>query len=256
MPKKETGVYETFTQNLNPIRVKNCSHACVYCYMNPIKQNAKEGVFKTGFYPTTLIKKSKMKNRSFFLCTSCDIFDPQVPDEWIIETINIIKREFNRSNTFCMLTKNPKRYMDFLDIIPHSWLLGCTIETDAEELISRYSKATSTRNRIDWMKWVKQKHPNIFVMLEPLMLFTSRFTKTIRSIKPNYVVIGANSRKDLVLPEPTTKSLKKLINDLRKADYIVIVKSNIERLGVKSVVGYLNKDNTKFRWKQTQRSLF
>lgn len=249
--KKKSGVYETFTDRLNPIYVP-CSN-CKYCYMIPLIKRFPDK-FKLGFFIKRLEAKRNMKNKTFFIETNCDIFNKNVPNKWIYDTIRYIDKHYDKSNTFCMLTKFPERYLNFIKFIPEDWLLGLTLETNYDELIRMYSKAPLPYKRYNSMQKVREQHKNIYIMVEPILDFdNSFFYNLLISLDAKYYLFGANSLKSIKLKEPSSDKLRTLINKLNLQDKIVIVKENTERLGIKTKIGYLKKDVSDFRFETEEK---
>jgi protein gp37 len=71
------------------------------------------------------IRKSEPGINNVFLCSMADLFGDWVPDEWILQILEVIARhpEYN----FIALTKNPKRYLKFT--FPKNIWLGATADT-------------------------------------------------------------------------------------------------------------------------------
>ena len=250
-PKKKKGVYETFHQNLNPIYVP-CSN-CIYCYMIPLIKRVPDK-FELGFFIKRLEAKRNMKNKTFFIETNCDIFNKNVPNKWIWDTIRYIDKYYDKSNTYCMLTKFPERYLDFIDFIPKDWLLGLTLETNYKELIRMYSKAPLPHERYKSMQKVREQHKNIYVMVEPILDFDRGFFYNLLiSLDAKYYLFGANSLKSIKLKEPNSDKLRTLINKLKMQNKIVIIKDNMKRLGIETKIGYLKKNLSDFRFETEEK---
>ena len=250
--KNRKGVYETYHERLNAFYIL-CSNDCNYCYMKPIIHRFPKK-FQPGFFIKRLEAKRNMKNKSFFIQTNCDVFDKKVPDKWIYDTIRYIDKYYKKSNTFCMLTKNPERYLDFIDFIPKDWLLGLTLETNYSELIRMYSKAPLPHKRYNSMQKVRETHKNIYVMVEPILDFDKGFFYNLLiSLDAKYYLFGANSLKSIKLKEPDTDKILTLINKLKMQNKIVIIKDNMKRLGIETKIGYLKKNLSDFRFETEQK---
>jgi len=249
--KNRKGVFETYTDRLNPIYVL-CGYNCSYCYLKPLRKRFPKN-FQPGFYIKRLEEKRNMKNKTFFIETNCDVFDKKVQDKWIYDMIKYIKKNYDRSNTFCMLTKNPERYLDFIDIIPKDWLLGVTIETNYSNLINKISNAPNPLERYMDMQELKLYHDNIYVMIEPVMDFNEIFMEWLINLDAKYYLFGANSAKNIKLKEPSYYFAKSLILALKQNGKIVIIKDNMKRLGFKTKIGYLKKDISDFRFETEEK---
>ena len=83
--------------------------------------------------------------------------------EWVLRILEAARRY--PGNTYMFLTKNPRRYHEFLDMFPENSLLGATIETNRDT--SNLSKAPSPVERFEAM--LELNHPHKFVVVEPIL---------------------------------------------------------------------------------------
>lgn len=128
--------------------VTGCENNCWYCYVQRLAQ-------RWGYSTKPTFHKDRLKQplnaksgRKIFVCSTADLFGKWVPDEWIIQILNIVKQRPDL--TFQFLTKNPRRYHSFQ--FPENCWLGCTVTKGNAEIFS-----LSTEKRIR------------FVSLEPLL---------------------------------------------------------------------------------------
>ena len=133
-------------------------------------------------------------------------------------------------------TKNPKRFIKFIDQFPDNYMLGTTIETNRESIISELSDAPSIKSRVDAMASL-HGHPT-YDTIEPIFDFDlEELVELIRITKPDKVFIGADSKvhkypniyNNLKLPEPNAEKIVDLIHALEEFT-VVEQKSNLNRL--------------------------
>lgn len=202
MSEKTTFSFVTLTWN----PVVGCFHNCVYCMAREMAKRFAKG----ASYADKYSRLGNVKSNSFVLvCDKADLFGQWVPDELIVKILNAI-RDADPSITFLFLTKNPKRYQNFVDVFPENCLLGVTIETNRDGEYGKYSRAPRPSERYIAMK--KLSFPRKFVSIEPMMDFDKDvFLNWIRDIAPEECVMGLNARQsDLSNPSPLDEEKREL----------------------------------------------
>ena len=218
--KTGSNMYEFLNENgkgytWNPIKGECTKHNCSYCYMKKFK------VGKLRFDEKALFDNLGKEN--FIFCgSSTDMWAGNVPAEWIV----LVLSRCNEcpENTYLFQTKNPKRFEEFLPILPPKTILATTIESNRDYKVSSAPsplKRAEDFMAIDW----KRK----MISVEPLMDFDlEAMTTIIKNIKPEFVSIGADSQKHN-LQEPSPEKVKKLIDELAIFTR-VHVKNNLKRI--------------------------
>jgi protein gp37 len=192
--------------------VVGCLHECSYCWARTLAITELKNVerYKDGFKPK-LVKKElgkKFYNEFVFVSDMGDLFGDWVFPEWIKEVIHTLK--LSPSSDFLFLTKNPKRYFEFLDIMPLNVVLGATIETNRS---FRVADAPSVEERCGMMAKLPWKRK--LVSVEPIMDFDLEvFVQWIRDIRPRVVYVGYDNYQHK-LPEPTLAKTEQLITQLQ-----------------------------------------
>jgi DNA repair photolyase len=202
----------------NPIAGR-CPYFCKYCYMNHIWKMTKSDkqIFREKYLNDDL-----GNGNTIFVGDSTDMWAKEVPSEWIEKVLEKCKKH---DNAYLFLTKNPKRYLEFEGKFPENAILGTTIETNRDT--TNISKAPYTAERIVIMAnlIVERK----FISIEPIMDFDLKeFTDDIRSILPEFIVMGADS-KNSYLPEPTSTKINLFEGNLQSFTK-VIKKDNLKRI--------------------------
>jgi protein gp37 len=202
-------MFENITETWNP--VVGCLHSCTYCWARRLAETKLKNVerYRDGFKPKLVEKElnRRFHKKYVFAVDMGDLFGDWVPSEWILKVIDAISK--SPSSNFLFLTKNPKRYMEFLDFYPKNLVLGATIETNRDYTVS---KAPSTTERYEFMK--KLPYENKIVSVEPIMDFDlETFVNWIKDINPVMVHVGYDNYNN-DLPEPTLCKTKQLIGTL------------------------------------------
>ena len=181
--------------------------------------------YKYGFKPN--IAESELEKRFrkqyVFACDMGDLFGDWVPKDWILKVLKAVRN--SPSSYFLFLTKNPKRYFEFLEVFPKNLVLGATIETNREYKVS---SAPTVTERYEVMARIP--YHNKMVSIEPIMDFDLdvMIEWLIKWIQPEFVSIGADS-KGHNLPEPPAGKVKELIQELQKFTEVKI-KDNLKRI--------------------------
>ncbi|HEX2950851.1 MAG TPA: DUF5131 family protein [Armatimonadota bacterium] len=129
----------------NPVDGR-CGHECFYCYATNIRENRKlNGEPTEESLKPHLIKRrlaapvksplpsddaaaaSNGMAHTVFVGSMHDLFGEWIPREWILNIFDAI-RQGPDSWTYFFLTKNPKRYLDFIDDFPRNCWLGATVD--------------------------------------------------------------------------------------------------------------------------------
>ena len=193
-----------------------CKHNCLYCFMKKFPQKEirlDEKEFKTNLGLGNFI----------FVGSSTDMFADNIPKEWIIKVLNYCS-EFD--NKYLFQSKNPSRFLEFMDYFPDKTTFGTTIETNRQGLIDKYSEAPSLSSRVVAMTEIDRPKT---ITLEPIIYFdTNRLVNIIEAINPEWINIGADSKNSGLL-EPPYDKVKELIKELERFTKVHI-KRNLNRL--------------------------
>ena len=157
-----------------------------------------------------------------FVVDMGDMFGDWVKDEWIKMILEAIRTHGGKHTTYLFLTKNPKRYFDYIPYFTSNMMLGATIETDKDVFkypdgrritYDKISKAPKPLERLKYMYLLPVK--NKFISIEPILDFNLYiFADWIHIIKPKLVYVGYDNYNNH-LPEPSLEKTMNLINYLR-----------------------------------------
>jgi DNA repair photolyase len=178
-----------------------------------------DGEFRTNFG----------KGNSIFIGSSTDMFAENIPSEWIVRVLDFCLQRNNpeKPNTFLLQSKNPKRFLEFIHhpLMDHV-VFGTTIETNRfyPEIMN---KAPKIEDRVEAMEKIANLGFRTMVTAEPLMQFDhSDMVSFIKRCQPRLVAIGRNTRRDIILPEPTSEEVLLLVDELKKCIPKVHIKDN------------------------------
>jgi len=219
--KVKGNMYDWVTHTWNPIK-GICPHRCRYCYMDVPKLRPKEQLH----LDEKCLNDNLGKGNTIFVGSSTDMWAQGSWKSWQDRVINHC-REYPE-NTYVFQTKNPLFMLP--NHFPSKCLLGCTIETTAYDSPLLYDSKTPPpvpNTRYEYMRYERRK---TFISMEPIMDFNlDEYVQWMKDISPLFVSIGANSRRDVKLPEPPPEKINELILELRKFTKVK-VKDNLKRL--------------------------
>jgi DNA repair photolyase len=201
---------------------KGCRFDCVYCTPSFQKQSKRQKqLCQDCYHYRPHCHEDRLDKipsaRIIFVCGNADIsFCPSDFTRRIIDRI----REHNlrtRRKTYYLQSKRPAYFQPFLGELPDNVILLTTLETNRDDGYDLISKAPVPSVRYEQFKALK--YPRKVVTIEPVLDFDLKtFVAWIRSIRPEYVWLGFNSKPESVrLPEPSEEKVQKLASRLRGA---------------------------------------
>jgi len=222
-------IYPWVQTTWNPLR-GHCPHECNYCYVNNLKNRFKHIDDKyTGelrIQQGELSSRKLPKKDTVFVCSMNDLFAEAVPNKVITKILKVTKAH-NYPVRWLWQTKNPIRMLDYSGLFPANSLFGTTIETNQKVL----SKAPNPCDRFVGMLELKSAgFKNRMVSIEPVMKFCPDVMYSwIKEIDPDFISIGADSKRNAVIDEPTEGDLQFFV-DAVKQNTNVYLKHNIYRI--------------------------
>jgi protein gp37 len=162
-----------------------------------------------------------MGNR-IFVGSSCDMFANDIPEEWILQTMNYARRFKNR---YLYQSKNPYKMVGLKEMFGDLDAVCTTIETNRMNRDVMGSTPCPEARAY----WLGQFPYNRYLTIEPIMDFDlGDMIEIVRVCNPVQVNIGADSGNN-GLPEPPKEKLLALIDELKKFT-IIDQKRNLSRL--------------------------
>lgn len=211
-------MYEFVTHTWNTVKGE-CPHGCSYCYMHrwgkqkPVRFDEKE------------LKTDLGKGNFIFVGSSCDMFAKDIPDEWIIKTLEHCGKF--EENKYLFQTKNPERVLTF-PITPENCVICTTIETN-RSYPEVMQNCPPVYDRAYAMDELSARGFLTYVTIEPILDFDLLGLIHLISVsRAKQVNIGADSGNNH-LPEPSKERLLELIEAL-KGFTTIHNKSNLGRL--------------------------
>jgi DNA repair photolyase len=209
----------------NPVSGR-CQHDCSYCYVKRIKDR-----FRYDQPDPHLVESEFQTNLGrfnvIFVCSGCDLFASDIPDEYISKVVAYTRRFPN--NVYLFQTKNPQRIVSSSYGLSDGFHQICTtIETNrwVPEIMKN---APPTILRALALAQLAEQGYVTNVTVEPIIDFDlEKMLRLIRITKAMQVNIGADSGHNH-LPEPSKEKIIDLITELKKFTRVV-EKKNLGRL--------------------------
>ncbi len=155
------------------------------------------------FYPHRLEEPLKRRRPSkIFVCDCGDLWGNWVPDQWILEVLKVVK--MCPQHTFQLLTKNPRRYLDFE--LPNNTWAGTTVTSNKD----------SERAKII----TQVRVPVRFLSIEPLLGEISFDFDEIQ-----WIIVGAQTGRNAVRPKK--EWIQAILTNARKMKMPIFLKNNL-----------------------------
>jgi DNA repair photolyase len=221
--KKSTGNMYPWVSHTHAHLGGECPHKCSYCYVDnprfgrPAKYQGELRLIEDEF------KVKYGSGRTIFIENCNDLFADGVPEEFVTRILNHCKEY--PENTYVFQTKNPDNYLQWMNSMPKSFILGCTIETNRD--IPNISKAPKPVDRARAMTCLTGRK---FITIEPVLMFdVDILADWIRRINPEFLNLGADSKGHGLL-EPTVADIMALVAKLKEYGIELREKHNLARL--------------------------
>jgi len=194
---------------------EGCKHNCKdlslksYCYIHRYVPDP----LNPRWFPDRLNEPQKMKNPSIiFTSPSGDIMGDWIPTEFLYDMFRVMNN--CPQHLFQILTKNPKRYLEFSEkLLTSNIWIGASITRSSD-----FHRIASLRNA---------RTENTFISFEPLLEYLVH--NNYSGIK--WAIIGARTEKNAYTAVDLKNSqdyAHHLLNNLREFDIPVFVKPNLE----------------------------
>ena len=212
--KSKGNMYSWVTHTWNAIKGQ-CSHDCTYCYMK------RWGKLNPTYFDRKEFKTDLGKGNFIFVGSSCDMWANDIPQEWIVETLDHCEK-FN--NRYLFQSKNPVRMIGKLHLL--NAVVCTTIETNRwyPEIMQNSPLPDFRADSMGELFFNER-----YITIEPILDFDLEpMVDLIRRCNPKQVNIGADSGNN-GLPEPSFDKVMALIDELKKFT-VIEKKRNLKRL--------------------------
>jgi len=210
-----TKMFDLGTSSWNPLAGR-CPFNCIYCWSMGEKGLVRRYNMKEYQGSPRLMEKEFRKFKEgelVFVQDMSDLFAEIVPKKHVERILAHIER--SPKTSFLLLTKNPRRYLEFEDRIPRNCICGATVETNSDKGYRKISRAPLPTDRLAAMKLLRDDVKKM-ISIEPIMDFDlNHFAEEIEAIRPLFVYVGYDNY-NYGLPEPLLSKTKALIADLQK----------------------------------------
>lgn len=198
----------------NPVK-GTCPVNCFYCYARRMYKRFKWNpeLSWDGRIP---ILSSKKPSR-IFVCSTMEIFHPQIPKEWRDRIFKTINQPFNKKHTFQILTKMPEN----IDRpMPDNVWLGTTVTKNEEEW-----KIETLCNIIEHFEnW----NPTIFVSVEPMFDSCEDIVHYFDDIE--WLIIGSLTGKNSKKYQPKRYWIEALKDNAFLSGVPIFLKDNLKEI--------------------------
>jgi hypothetical protein len=170
------------------------------------------------------LKTDLGENNFIFIGSSCDLFAADIPEAWIVKTL---EKANQYNNQYFVQSKNPGRFEKFIKFMdPVKYTLCATIETNYS--FKQMGTAPDPEQRSNAMARLPEEYRKM-ITVEPIMKFDLKtLSYLILVCNPTQVNIGADTGGNH-LPEPSPEKISALVEALRPFTEVRL-KANLGRL--------------------------
>ena len=203
--KSQGNMYDFVTHTWNAIK-GHCVHDCRYCFMK------RWGSLNPLHFDNSELKTDLGSGNFIFVGSSTDDFAEGVPSEWIIKMLDHCDKYENR---YLFQSKNPARFLEFIEHPVFRKAVVCTTIESNRFYPEIMVNSPRIESRVQAMAELAAKGIPTYVTCEPLMSFDLKeLVSMLEACHPQQVNIGRNSRREIMLPEPSNDEVKALITEL------------------------------------------
>lgn len=210
-------MYEFVTHTWNAIKGQ-CVHNCCYCFMK------RWGSLNPLHIDNSELKTDLGSGNFIFVGSSTDDFAEGVPSEWIIKMLDHCDKYENR---YLFQSKNPARFLEFMDhpVFRKKAVVCTTIESNRffPEVMMNSPRIES---RVQAMAELAAKEIPTYITCEPLLEFDlPELVSMLKACHPQQINVGRNSRREILLPEPSASEVQALVSELSTHTKVVVKKN-------------------------------
>lgn len=215
-----------------------CFHNCMWempdgtvadCYAKTMAEGRAAGVYPHGFahhywHPHRLDEPLKKRDPyGIFVGSMADLFGHWVPKEQILEVLDIMRRA--HWHTFLILTKNPRRLMEFNPFPDNVWV-GASITGGPLTRVDNAKQALMV-----YLRYLSAVQALVrFMSFEPLWFDAASVLRRWREsllLPLDWAIIGAASNGPKTY-QPEPQWVEALIRSLRHSNLPIFMKGNLQ----------------------------
>lgn len=219
--KSSGNMYAWVTHTWNPVKGR-CFHGCSYCFMTKWKNSHLKDIRVDDAEFTTDLGSGNF----IFVGSSVDLWAMDVPDEWILRTLDYCDRFESR---YLFQSKNPVRFLAFVTHPVFRKSVFCTTVETNRWYPHVMHNSPNPQHRAEAMAEMRKLGFTTLITAEPLMDFDlDPMVDLLVSCGPSQVNIGKNTNWNCTIPEPTAEKAQKLVDAL-KGKTVIEIKSNASK---------------------------
>lgn len=216
MNTSKGNMYEFVTHTWNAIK-GHCVHDCCYCFMK------RWGSLNPLHFDNSELKTDLGSGNFIFVGSSTDDFAEGVASEWIVGMLDHCNKYENR---YLFQSKNPARILEFIEHPVFRKAVVCTTIESNRFYPEVMMNSPRIESRVQAMSELAAKGIPTYVTCEPLLEFDlPELVSMLKACPPQQVNVGRNSRRDILLPEPTSNDVQALISELSTFTKVVVKKN-------------------------------
>ena len=215
--KSQGNMYEFVTHTWNILKGR-CNHDCRYCFMK------RWGSLNPLHFDDSELKTDLGSGHFIFVGSSTDDFAEGVPSEWIIKMLDHCNKYDN--NRYLFQSKNPARFLEFIEHPVFRKAVVCTTIESNRFYPEIMVNSPRIESRVQAMSELAAKGIPTYVTCEPLLEFDfPELVSMLKACRPQQVNVGRNSRREILLPEPSASDVQALISELSTFTKVVVKKN-------------------------------
>ena len=215
--KSQGNMYEFVTHTWNILKGR-CNHDCRYCFMK------RWGSLNPLHFDNSELKTDLGSGHFIFVGSSTDDFAEGVPSEWIIKMLDHCNKYDN--NRYLFQSKNPARFLEFIEHPVFRKAVVCTTIESNRFYPEIMVNSPRIESRVQAMAELAAKGIPTYVTCEPLLEFDlPELVSMLKACRPQQVNVGRNSRREILLPEPSASDVQALISELSTFTKVVVKKN-------------------------------
>jgi hypothetical protein len=137
---------------------------------------------------------------------------------FVNEIVDVMRKDKRKNRVFLLQSKNPACFASLLKGLPQNVVLMTTLETNRDFQCSGVSKAPLPSQR--FQDFLRLAWPRKALVMEPILDFDLNvILEWAKSLNPEAIFIGFESKRKSILQEPTTFQVQELHMELNNLGF-------------------------------------